>query len=276
MESSSQKNKSLLIYLAAIAVYFIISVIVYYLDYTAQWVSGEYSDAQYYAFTAFEYWGPAAWGIVVTVLFVLVLKTFGMGSQPGKVWLFLAIGFVLWNIGDLYNTFYYIINQSWDIPEPNPARIAYMLGYVFLIIGISLQIKNTQVSFDKKTLAITISIIAVALVVLLVLVTIPSITRSVDESLTDIGKGMAIGYAVLDFIVIFLALLIVSVFRGGEFGKSWMIIAFGFLVFASYDNLVYLIENINPDTYYYTTDFIYYLGYWIIGLGALQLRNSLK
>jgi hypothetical protein len=276
MENRTSKNKNVLIYLAVVGVYLAISIIIYYLDYTAQWVTGEYTDEQYYAFTAFEYWGPAIWGIFVTILFVLVLKSFGMGSQPGKVWLFLVIGFVLWNIGDWYNTIYYIINQTWEIPEPNPARIAYMLGYVFLILGISLQIKNTQVSFDKKTMLIVISIILVALVLLLVLVTIPSITKSVDESLTEIGKGMAIGYAILDFIVIFLALLIVSIFRGGEFGKSWLIIALGFLVFASYDNLVYLIENLNPDIYYYTTDFIYYLGYWIIGFGALQLRNSLK
>ena len=275
MAENAKKDRILPIVFAIIIVYFLVSIYLYWNDYVKVWIEEDYTDEYYFAFTFYEYWGMAIWGMVTAICFFSLVKVFGKDTPAGKVWLILGLGIVFWDIADWIYTQHFYTTEEFYIPDPNPARIAYFIGYILMIIGLIKQIRITPIKLEKSAVTKYAIVTLVICIVLMIYVTIPSLLESVDENMTSFGLVQLVAFAVADLVIIFLAILLVLLFKGGEFAKSWLIIALGFLVLASFDMLLYALENVYPDTYYYITDFLYYIFYWILALGALHLRKML-
>jgi hypothetical protein len=207
------------------------------------------------------------WAFIAGILFLIVMKDFTLANPSGKIWLMLGLGILSWAIGELIWTIFTVLEED---PFPSIGDGFYLLAYIFVFLGLAmqLQLNTAEISSKEKT---TIIIAEIFVTVLLVIFMIVPIFSDPDESLTTMGLVISIIYPVLDIILTPLALLLFFKFQGGEFGKSWLLISFGFFAMIAGD----IIFGISADANF-IFDHIYNLAYLLFALGALNLHNSLK
>ncbi len=217
------------------------------------------------------------WAILCTVCFALTMSSFGLKSMPGKVWLFLTIGVASWAIGDLLYMYYQVIEQ---LPEellfPTVADYFWTVGYLFVFVGILLQMRLASVKLTKKEVIIVNIIVAVSSVLSAFYVIWPVLEQ--DLLLYEYTMEywvFSLIYPVLDLVLIPLAIVLALKYRGGEFSKAWLILAIGLVVTAIYD-LLYTYFEILGAGYILFTDTIYLGYYMLLALGALYLRSSVQ
>jgi hypothetical protein len=267
-----------LIFTLFLALITTIGTIIYYIyDYNL-WMAELGTDETYYIFTTYEYLHILFWAILAVTNFFLTFKVFGWNSTQGKVWFFIGIGLLCWVIGDAYYTYMWVVLELEEYPEPNPARILYTIGYFILIIGVGFQLSLSKVELAKKEWVIILIIELVIIVLGVIYCIMPIVNTEVSETFLIQTKIFQFVYSSFDFLMIFLSLVLIFRYKGGQFGKSWIILAVGFFLSGFYDLLYLFYYQIDPEYtyYYYYLDHVYYWLYIILGLGAIHLRSSMK
>lgn len=246
----------------------ILSVFLYWMAY-----ANEFIDA--YEFLTYTNLVIIAWAVLSTVCFALTLSSFGLKSPPGKVWLSFTIGVACWAIGDMI---YYNISVLAPIPEDFPSLGDYFwtLGYVFVFLGIILQMRLAAVKLSKNEIISVLIVAGVSVVISWIYVIWPVLA---EDLLTNEYSWeywlFSLDYPILDLILIPLAITLALKYRGGEFSKAWLIIAIGFIVTAIYD-LLYTYFELLGAGYILYTDIIYSGYYMVLAIGALYLRSSVQ
>ncbi len=252
----------------------IATVILSLFMYTMADQAGLFED---YTFLTYTNAVIVVWAVLCTVCIGLTLGSFGLKSQPGKVWLCLVIGVACWAVGDILY-FYFQVGElrPEELLFPTEADWFWSLGYAFVFLGIILQMRLAKVKLADKEIAIVVIIIGVSVVISWIYVILPVLWDDllVSEYTLDYWF-FSLDYPIFDLVLIPLAIILALKYRGGEFSKAWLIIAIGLIVTAIYDLLYTYFELLGAGYILYTD--IIYLGYYmLLGIGALYLSSSVQ
>lgn len=112
---------------------------------------------------------PIILSILTFTTVIILWRTFAPGTASRKLWAWFMVGWGLWAIGEiLYVVLGYILDE---IPYPSLADIAYIVGTIFLIIGLILRLRQNlrELSTTQKLVYWLLALGTVAAVYFLVL-----------------------------------------------------------------------------------------------------------
>jgi hypothetical protein len=162
--------------------------------------------------------------ITAAVAGLMAIKIYGWRDPAGRDVLFIALGLVFWTLGDVL---WYVFKLFLKIdPFPSVADMFYLIGYVLIFIGIYKALRLAEVSLEnfKKIGRPAMAAISLLVAVLILIVSYFGIYLAYDPSAGALTNFFGIGYGVADLILIIsslLALMIITVYRGGKFASFW-------------------------------------------------------
>lgn len=215
--------------------------------------------------------------LLATIIAFMNFKKYGLASETGRVWLWLAVGLLSWFLGEfIWYAYKYFLGLD---PSISLADFFYLLAYPFLFVGLykEYQLAKSEAKGGRK-LAWLIN--AVALVVT-ALVVYFGIYKAYDPTADNLNNFFAMVYGVADLFLVFACLLVSKVsssYQGGKFFRLWILMTAGFLVYLIGDVLYAIyrepyIEEIRP---YTCIDIIWVLGYYLLSIAMLNNYFSLK
>jgi hypothetical protein len=177
------------------------------------------------------------------------------------VWICLTVGMMLWFLGELsWGIYAFALNV--EIPYPSIADIFWLSGYIPFFIALLVYGRLFASALSRKT----ISIIAMAIIILSVLVSVALIIPiiGVEEDPTTFIIDLA--YPMLDLALLSTALVGLAVFQKGTLGKSWLLIILGILSNAAGDMI--FSYTTAQGTYYngHPSDMLFVYGYLLFML----------
>ena len=201
------------------------------------------------------------------------------GESLRKMWGSLLVGLILWAIAELiWDSYQLILNVK--LPSTSVADVAWIAGYIALIVGLSLRIYTFRMRPTKAWQYAVLAISAVLASLAVIYVIVPIL--SAPESGVPYDKFTGLFYAVGDVILAFLALFIVLVLKGGLLSRPWTAIAlacFGIGVsdllyaFASAHGIYQVDPSAGLNWVSYVIDTSYTFAYVLMALGLyLQAR----
>jgi hypothetical protein len=225
------------------------------------------------------------WAVPVVITFILCIKVFSLKTITGKIWLLLTIAMILWFIGDAYFGLEWFFNEhNEELSGLHFGRMCYIIGYAFILVGLALQCKTGGLKIEKKEMGYIAIIEGIFIAVSLWLCVIPLIQLPVDGTYlaTELDQGILVFYLIFDEVNIFLAIILIFKYRGGQFSKGWLILSIGFMVEAVYDMIYsytsYILAQSDPffDNAWYFFEPIYYIVYIILTVGAIYLFIAVR
>jgi hypothetical protein len=210
----------------------------------------------------------------VAALAVLLWRSYDPHEVARSIWLPLAVGFLLWAIGDTLWS-YYDLQAGADIPYPSIADIAWTVAFPFLWLGLWRRYRSLGVSLGRSQwLAPAIIIVVGVLVFGAVLWPILTYT----EYDRQIERLLDVFYPVGELILFAGAVVVAASVRGGRLAPPWLAIAVGIAVLSLADLVfayatwheVYLVEG-PPNLITILCDVPYMGAYAVIAVGAYAL-----
>lgn len=205
-------------------------------------------------------------------VFSLVWTSPKFKQAEKRVWLLLSVGLGFWLLGEV----------TWGMREiifglknrfPSEADFFWIVGYPFLIAGVSYDLKNRFTVETKLSKLHLITAGVSAIVVSLLIFGAPEIF-SISTASAD--KMLNLLYTAGDFILFFLVILIalVHVIENWKYGildtsKAWLLVGIGFALHSAFD---VLFASLNASGTYVSgdpIDFLYDIAYWLLAVGAL-------
>jgi hypothetical protein len=262
-----EKNKTTLFIITGIVV-LALSILIYILAFI-KLQAGELSE-NFEFYTAIF---TTVWALISTIIFSIVMKDFTFANPSGKVWAWLGLGVLFFFLGEFCWTLF--IGMGID-PFPSIADIFYIIGYPFLYIGLISQLRLNKVEILPKEKSVTILVSAIVLTISSVIMIVPVYQSFVAEEITLAEMVITIIYPILDIVLTPFAVIIFFKFKGGEFGKSWLLISIGFIIMIAADLLFGWGYYLEIDNVFFLFDHFYNLSYFLLAIGAYQIHSSLK
>jgi hypothetical protein len=204
----------------------------------------------------------------------LARENFSRGEKPRKAWTALSAGMLLWMIGQCFDAYCEIILK--EVPYGTISDVFWLLGYVPLIIGLAMLIKNFKNSGLFSSIPgihiLILGALTAAYIFLFSRLTLPQLN---DPERLMADKLLDVAYPVLDFALIALSIILVRycwVLRGGLIARSWTSLSLGFILVAAADIYISTVTNVESAGYRFL-DILYFSAYFLIALaGLLQIR----
>jgi len=193
-------------------------------------------------------------------------------TQKPKKWFFLALGMLFFFLGELTWMIYDVV-LGLD-PYPSIADAFWLIGFVPLIIGLVVAIRETKVSlWSSKTPLL--AVIAAAVAGIFVVYLLRPILAETEISLAE--KVIDFAYPLLDLVLIVLTATILVFYQKGLLGKPWMFVLSGFVLMAVGDGLFSYFTWIKVYNlpYYDLIDLFWLAGYEAIALSAFYKKAIL-
>lgn len=224
---------------------------------------------------------PIILSILTFTTVIILWRTFAPGTASRKLWAWFMVGWGLWAIGEiLYVVLGYILDE---IPYPSLADIAYIVGTIFLIIGLILRLRQNlrELSTTQKLVYWLLALGTVAAVYFLVLQPIVADVAEYGLLMTALNAF----YPISDLILFLLGLRLIFDYTGrGASSTGWLLVVIGFLLITIAD-LVYTYA-VSYDLYFPNdqanllstlgSSIPYTLAYmfWLMGLYRLQIKEE--
>jgi hypothetical protein len=161
-------------------------------------------------------------------------RSFQRGEVLGTIWGSLTIGMILWTIAEIIWDSYQFLSDT-KFPRSSPADIAWIPGYLAIIVGLTVRLHTLQMRPTKLWQFAVLAIFG-ALGIPLVIYVIAPILNDARTSV-PLEKFIILFYLVGDLVLAFLALLLLLVLNGGLLSRPWLAIAFGCFCVAMSDLL---------------------------------------
>jgi two-component system, cell cycle response regulator len=162
----------------------------------------------------------------------------GLTARERAAWIWIGAGVLAWTAGDIYWTV--ALETVKNPPYPSLADAGYLGFYPPVFIGIGLLVRervihfSTSVWLDGFIAACAVSAVASGVV-------LADVWRTATGGLAAVATNMA--YPAGDALLLCLVLAAFA-FSGWRFDRTWLLLAFGLVVFGIADS-VYLIEVAN-------------------------------
>lgn len=207
--------------------------------------------------------------IIAAIAGIYLVRAFGLGSENGKVMFLIATGILFWALGEI--GWFVYKNVLLVDPFPSLVDVIYLIGYIFLFLGLRQAFKLAAVSWQEiaKTAGKAAGFYVLSAICLIALVLYFGIYRAYDPSESLLFNLVSIGYGIADLLLFFFAsgaYLVTRVYQGGRLGSFWSILATGFFITLAADILFAIFEaqyvsDLKPFTY---LDLLWAAGYLVI------------
>jgi hypothetical protein len=209
-------------------------------------------------------------------------RAYERGEMLSLIWGNIAVGLILWAAGEMI----WSSDQLWgnnSLPYPSLADILWILGYLPIILALSLRLSTLKIipnkvwQFATLVVYVLISVLAIWFIIVPIF-TDPTTTRIFEKTINLL-------YPAGDLIVGFLAILLVMVLIGGTLFNSWGIIALGFFCAIASDLLYALAVwqgtfHANPaegvDLGSFTINLLYVAFYVLVAIGLRIQAKSIN
>jgi hypothetical protein len=215
---------------------------------------------------------------LAVVLMVMMWRTFERGEPLWIVWGILAVGMLLWTLGEALWGYYEVILKD-ELPYPSVADVAWVVGYIPLFIGFFLRFRTLRTMPSLDELVTGGGFFLVILIVGVAYVIGPIATENYG-SRTE--QFLNILYPVGDLALAFAVMLSVIVLAGGALSYPWMMLAVGFLITSLGDlmysygtwNDYYITGNHGTNLVTFLADVPYLAAYVVIAFAmVVQVRQ---
>jgi hypothetical protein len=201
------------------------------------------------------------------------------GESQRMIWGSLTAGLTLWAVAEITWDLYQVL-RGIKQPTTSPADIAWVLGYLAVIVGLILRLRTLRMRPTKAWQFALLAGFGLLAVLAVIYIILPILNK--PQSGVSYDKITGFFYAVFDLVIVFLALLLVVVLQGGLLSKPWAAIALSCFCVAI-SNLLYTfalshgIFQVNPagglDLLSYSINISYTCAYILMALGLyLQAR----
>lgn len=216
--------------------------------------------------------------LAITVLAFLLWREAGWTEILGRVWLYLMAGMFLWTVGEAIWAYYEVILNK-VTPYPSVADIAWVFGYIPLVLAMVIRLRSLQTTPERQQTLISTGISAVLAIIALIFVIGPIVLA--DDYDSRFEQFIDILYPLGDLALAYTAMLCMAALTGGLLSRTWLLIASGFVLLAISDLLfvyttwkdIYTIKEDGPTLLRAFIDLTYVLGYMLIGYGCyIQAR----
>ena len=181
---------------------------------------------------------------LVAVFGVIVAKRYRGSAMLGKAYLFFGIGFVSMLCGDL--AFYYHEHILEIDPYPSPFDMLFLNAYVFISIGLAMNVRYFQEKWDAKSKVFLI-LIPVFLTSIYA-ITAYSEWGEYEELPFDIAWGSM--FVIGSSITLSFAVIGATIFQRSVLKEVWLLLASGIFLNAIADVWYFYLESFEA---YYTS-----------------------
>ncbi|HAV76368.1 MAG TPA: hypothetical protein DCX53_03340 [Anaerolineae bacterium] len=187
----------------------------------------------------------------------------------------LSIGWVSWFAAELTWGVYSLLGR--EIPYPSIADMFWIFGYLPIIIGLYLRLREIPVRPSLLQQSILWGISSFIILITFFFILLPIIREYDPASLVE--SILNVTYPLVDLLLLVIVIRLLFVYQRGNYGIAWMILSIGF-VFMSVSDLIFAYTT-SIDLYYpdqisnfvsrFGVDVPYALSYmiWVVGLFAL-------
>ncbi len=139
------------------------------------------------------------------------------------VWLGIGIGVISWGIGNLIFAYTELILKQATFPSF--ADVFFVITYVFLSLGMAMSVINRRLSLSVRQWVIVavISILAVSLAGFVIFVA----GKNGGSVEFNLATGLFITYGLGDILLVVVAAILLQVFQGGKYARSWQLLGIG-------------------------------------------------
>jgi len=172
------------------------------------------------------------------------------------IWLCLTLGMVFWFLGALCWTFLTLLFDS-KASYPSIADVAWLIGYVPLILAGHLYIRVFRFAISKAMYAVAVFVLSITSFTIFAFLASSVLVSAVGEGM--IAAFVDIAYFALDLALFSLSILGFLIFAKGRVGRVWFLINGAILLNALGDMLFsyVLLQGV-----YYSRHFLELLYYW--------------
>jgi hypothetical protein len=162
-----------------------------------------------------------------------------------RVWWGIAIGMLLYFIGNIFFTYWELGLQR--EPDVSPGDLFYMLSYLFLMVSMGFAVFERRLNLDGKQYGIigAVGLIGVLVAVALasgaapepaaadaaetaaVVANVPGWVVGIEDALLPYKTLLSFLYLIADTVLLIIATTLFLAFSGGRFAQSWRVIAAG-------------------------------------------------
>jgi hypothetical protein len=200
--------------------------------------------------------------MVVVITCILVVKNLGTDGLQARAVLFLGIGFSCWALADIV----WLLSRDVVV---SLADIGYILGYVFIVMGIFNGIRLSDPTlFKNRKKMFFLSLIIIAAVG----VYFYYFRLSWNPSVPVIENVLSVGYVLADMLITALLVFMVYSIFSGRLSSGWIIIGAG-LVLLLIADFWYAKNYELYESGKQTIDLVWYLSYLFFVYGLVQFRR---
>ena len=267
-KSETKKLNRIIFLIGIVIVNFVINLVVY-------WWGSKNPEQSSKIYIYYENVNLLVWSILATFSFFALLRSFKINTTAGKVWLFLGTGLLCWLIGDIYWAYYELILYEIS-PFPSIADYFYTLGYLFLFIGVYLQLKLANIKLSKIEIIIVIVFEVILMIFSLIYLIIPILQYPISEEFTIVQLFYSLLYPIADLILAPFTIQLILKYKGGRFSRVWLLISLGFITSIFADLIFSYLEWNGYQVYWNFIDHLF-IGYsMIFTIGAQYLKQILQ
>ncbi len=212
-----------------------------------------------------------------TVILILIGIMYKLSTMSGKIWFLLGLGILGWFIGEfLYNYLEIFLKIE---PFPSIADFFYLIAYLPLSIGLILQMRLIKIKLSTLEIIIVLILFAIICVLVSLFVIIFPIQDwySWDipaEEVIPLLIGMA--YPVVDLILLFFAMFVLTKLRHGKISIAWLLLLIGIICTIIADIIYNYIENTTGSQLFELYDLVFLIGYVFIYLSGFSIINVMS
>jgi diguanylate cyclase len=207
------------------------------------------------------------------------LSVHGWRGTASRPFVFLALGLLLWGLGEVLWVYYEFILR--ETPYPSLADSFYLLAYPSLFWGLFSQVRMSGVNW-KKFDPVIVFLFCIIAILLAGLATYFGIYLAYDDSSTVLENAVAIGYGLADVVIILCSLLVLILaweFKGGNLMRLYLycFFAFAMTMVADVGFAMYNGEYVSGQWWIKNTlDTLWIMQYLYFGLAFCLFGLSLK
>jgi|GEM_PF-3782825 len=213
--------------------------------------------------------------LIASVSGFLVLRAYGKGPRFRSL-LFLSLGVLAWFFADVqFNYYEFVLN---NLSYPSSADYFYLAGYILMFLGLTLEIKLSDISWKKMNKQVYL-VSGLFTALMLGAFSYLTLFSSYDPKALFWENVVTIGYTVGDLFLCvagFFILVVAWEYRGGKASGVWMSLFLGFLSTMVGD----LLYAIFPDALtshvgwiYIVSQYFYIFGYILFTYAFLSLQT---
>ncbi len=186
------------------------------------------------AFTLLSDVYPMGLSIAGAILAYLIHRRQKTDRAGYIIWGSMTLGLACWGLGETIWTLYDVLLHQ-PVPDPSPADIFWIIGYIPLFFSLGYQYLSLRASVPRSGRLLIAAIFAGVFLLTVSLVVIPILSS--PQSGTAFGAFFDLAYPVGDLLLLLLGMALFTVFLGGQLAFSWGVITAGILLLSISDLL---------------------------------------